>query len=203
MAYEITASLINSWQWFMDSDDDHDEDARSDFLKALNREWSEPNEAMQKGLDFESDVEKFCEGTLNLAVTGDPDYQKCIFDVAAYVKGGAWQMSLAEDVMINGIVFRIKGRLDVLKGAWIYDLKYSGTFETGKYFNCPQSRFYMRLVPEVVGIKYLIADGSRVYTDEYLREDVEPVEPLIWDFHTWLGNYPKLKTIYIEKWSKP
>jgi len=66
--YLITASLLNSFSYYLQDEWKAPQDSRADFLKTLSREKFEPNEAMQKGIDFEEAVKLYCdsEGFLGL-----------------------------------------------------------------------------------------------------------------------------------------
>ena len=58
--YLLTPSLLNSYAYYIQDEWKSPTDSRADFLKTLSREKFEPNEAMQKGIDFEDDIENYC-----------------------------------------------------------------------------------------------------------------------------------------------
>lgn len=204
----VTASLLSSWLWYLQDESDN---AKESFLTVLRREQTPDNPAMKSGRAFETRVRFLTESNYqfterdvaDVAETADDvddDYNECVKEVADIVSGGAWQASSSIIVNIGGVEFCLYGRRDVLKGAWVYDLKFTKTFEIGKYLDSPQTEMYIRLTPEVLGMKYLACDGKTVYEDSYLREDVGLIDTTVQNFWNWLGQNPEMKEIYCEKW---
>ena len=204
----ITASLLSSWIWYLQDESD---DALKNWLTVLNREQTPDNPAMKSGRAFETRVRFLTESNYQFTERDvidvnetqedvDDEYLECVKEIAAIVQGGAWQASSSMIVNIEGIDFCLYGRRDVLKGAWVYDLKFTHTFEIGKYLDSPQTEMYIRLTPEVLGMKYLACDGKTVYEDSYLREDVGLIDNTVRDFWNWLGQNTEMKSIYCEKW---
>lgn len=204
----ITASLLSSWLWYLQDESD---DALKNWLTVLNRESYPDNPAMKSGRAFENRVRWVADDSYNPSEKenrdvvdtndeADDEYNECVKEVASIVQGGVWQASSSMVVNISGIDFCLYGRRDVLKGAWVYDLKFTHTFEIGKYLDSPQTEMYIRLTPEVLGMKYLACDGKTVYEDSYLREDVGLIDTTVQNFWNWLGQNPEMKSIYCEKW---
>ena len=204
----ITASLLSSWLWYLQDESD---DALKNWLTVLNREQTPDNPAMKSGRAFENRVRLEADKWYStsdkdaldmLQTTDDIDdgYNECVKEVASIVQGGAWQASSSMIVNIDGVEFCLYGRRDVLKGAWVYDLKFTHTFEIGKYLDSPQTEMYIRLTPEVLGMKYLACDGKTVYEDSYLRDDVGLIDNTVRDFWNWIGQNHEMKSIYCEKW---
>lgn len=199
MTLSITPSLLGSWEWYLNAEDEREESAQAEFLASLRKEKSPPNEAMRKGIDFENRVEAVCQGKSVSFLEGE-DYERCVREVADMVHGGTWQVNTAKTITVGGVSFWLHGRMDVLRGPWIYDLKFSKSFDMGKYREAPQTLAYLACEPGPVGIKYLVSDGLRVYIDEYRREVVEPIEPLLMQFWEWMQAHPKFLAPYLEKW---
>jgi hypothetical protein len=200
MTYSITPSLLGSWEWYLNADGDWEESAEDDFLASLRREKSPPNKAMQDGIDFENRVEAVCKGVPVSFLEGE-DYERCVREVASMVAGGTWQVSTAKTITVNGVTFWLHGRMDVLRGPWIYDLKFSKSFDMGKYREAPQTLSYLACEPGPVGIRYIVCDGLRVYVDEFRRDAVKPIEGLLIDFWTWMQNHKTFFEAYCENWS--
>lgn len=199
MTLSITPSLLSSWECYLNAEGDREESAESEFLAALRKEKTAPNEAMQAGIDFENRVEAVCMGRAVSFLEGE-DYERCVREVADMVAGGTWQVNTSKALTVNGVEFWLQGRMDVLKGPWIYDLKFSKSFDVGKYRDAPQTLAYPACEPGPLGIKYLVCDGSRVFEDSYRREDITPVEELLADFWVWMQGHPKFREPYFEKW---
>jgi hypothetical protein len=145
-----------------------------DFLKVLNREPIEKTEAMAKGDEFE----------------------KWAIESIDEVRGGVYQYSASKQFGD----YLLYGRIDVLKAGIIYDIKYTGNYEVGKFYGSYQTLIYLELVPEAQKMVYLIGNnGENIYREEYTREDCEPVENVLRQFEQWLkvnGLYQR----YAEKW---
>jgi hypothetical protein len=204
----LTQSLLSDWQWYLQ---DESENARAKFETALRREDKPDTPEMQSGRAFESRVRLInepegdwlteCDET-DLTETEDditPEYLEAVIEIAKMTSGGFWQASLSRGIVIDGQAFVLYGRLDVLK-LGIIDIKFSRTFEVGKYRNCPQVRMYMYLAPSAPDMIFAVSDGKKVMTDSFIRADVEPIEPLVRDFWTWLQTQPSLLAIYREHW---
>ena len=93
----------------------------------------------------------------------------------------------------------IYGRLDALKAGVIYDLKFSKSYEAGKYLDSPQHPIYLDCVPEAVRFVYVISDGKAVYTEEYRREEVTSPDRVICEFMAYLEQSDLAQT-YIDYW---
>ena len=202
MTYSITPTLLGSWEWYLSAEGDSEDSAEAEFIASLRREKSPPNEAMQKGIDFENRVEAVCIGKSVSFLEGE-DYERCVKEVASMVAGGTWQVNTAKTITVNSVTFWLHGRMDVLRGPWIYDLKFSKSFDMGKYRDAPQTLAYLACEPGPLGIKYIVSDGLRVYCDEYRREVVGPVETLLSDFWAWMQAHPKFMEPFEANWRLP
>lgn len=198
MRYLMTASLLSSWDWYLRSGDEGEADALSDFVRTLKREPIPDNENMAAGRAFEDAV--CAESTGAPWNNEDEAYSECVREVAEFVRGGCWQVKASEARRIAGQDFLLYGRLDVLKGAWIYDIKYSHTYEAGKYLASPQTMMYPAIVAGPIGIRFLVADGKNVFVDEYRRESIPPVEGMVSDFWNWMQANTDLRALYLANW---
>ena len=54
--YSISPSLINAYNYIFKAHDGYEQQAYNDFLNALKRVRTAPNEAMLKGIEFENVV---------------------------------------------------------------------------------------------------------------------------------------------------
>lgn len=198
--YLITHSLLSSWLWAMKSDPYEDitteRNAFDDFLHVLNREPTEETEAMRNGLDFEDTVMSFVRGVPNLGGKWDDAAEK----IASIVRGGLFQYKAKKPVTVAGVDFLLYGRLDVLKAGQIYDIKFSKSYDRGKYFDSTQHPLYMELIPEAEKFNYLVSNGTDVWTESYTREETRSIFPVIYDFTDWI-NCNGLWKIYAEKWA--
>lgn len=194
----ITPSLLNSWLYIWESQNlvkenekdlisledkksEAQEKAKKDFIKVLNREQIEPNEYMIAGNEFE----KQCyEG------------KTCISPI---IKNGQFQIVGKKLVKIDNINFLMYGRLDVLKGGVIYDIKRVWKYNVQKYKWSAQHGFYLDLFSRANVFKYLIFDGNNLHIETYYRDEYTPTEELIKEFITWLKEND-LFEVYKKKW---
>lgn len=197
-SYFITPSLLNSWGYIwecvknvksLDNDvmclEDKIEKAQKEayesFLNSLNRISSPPNEYMKAGIEFEEECYKG---------------NTCISPI---IENGCFQVVGKKYVEVCGMNFLMYGRLDVLKGGKIYDIKRVFSYSPQKYIGSFQHRFYLDLFPNAKEFEYLIYDGRKLHKEKYLREDCIPTENIINEFIVWLKEHNLLE-IYKEKW---
>lgn len=197
--YLITHSLLSSWIYAIKEnpfeDATSERDTYAEFVATLKREPTPTTEAMQKGIDFEDLVTNILKGR------GDPshDWYEAASSVSRIVKGGVLQFKAKREIEVAGIPLLLHGRLDALKAGRIIDIKFSGSYDTGKYFDSTQHPTYLELVPEAKEFTYLVSNGSNVWTETYRREDSPSIIPTIEDFLKWL-DLQGLMEIYAEKW---
>lgn len=207
----ITPSLLDSWDWYMQNDSDT---ARDEFIGVMKRERSPDNDAMMHGRAFETRVRMACDTShvdwmtdsdkRDLELTGnkcnDDEYLSCIFELANHIRNGVWQVALSKVENIDGVNFVKYGRVDVINYG-IIDIKYSQTFESGKYLGKAQTKMYLDLAPQAPWMQYTVCDGKVIYYgDKFLREDVAPINEDIRNFWSWLQCDNELYTLYLNNW---
>lgn len=195
--YLITSSLLNSYSYYMGDDYKSPEESRADFLKTLSRERFEPNEAMQKGIDFEKAVEL----TTKFERIIESQYDSIVCDLADIVKGGLWQQSVKKKIKIGNQEFLLYGRTDVIKRDTIYDIKFTGNYELGKFLDSSQHLIYL-YCSGLPNFSYLISDGKDWWKEDYHNhEQVEDqIKSKIADFMSYLENDLEAKEMFITKW---
>lgn len=201
--YLMTHSLLSSWLYAMEDDSDEDmtseRDSMAEFMQVLRREPTETTPAMQKGIDFEDLVTRIAKG---VECPGDPDeptYEAAV-TVADRVRGGTFQFKAYKNITVNGMDFLLYGRIDVLKAGEVIDIKFSGRYERGEYFDSTQHPTYMELVPEANRFTYLVSDGRKVWSETYLREETPGIHGVISDFVDWLVATGYM-AVYKEHWA--
>jgi hypothetical protein len=197
--YLITQSLLSSWLYAMKENPFEDmttqRDHYADFIAALNREPIPTTDDMMKGIAFEDLVTDITKGKGN-----QKDYwYQAASQVAAIVKGGLLQYRARREIEVGGLSMLLYGRLDALKAGIIYDIKFSGNYDAGKYINSTQHPTYLELVPEAKEFTYLVSNGTYVWKETYRRDDTPSIIPIIEDFMDWL-QMQGLMAIYTEKW---
>lgn len=199
MALLLTHSLLASWLRAIRDDPYEDatteRDPHAEFMKVLRREPTPTSEAMQNGIDFENLVTDILHGQSDPANR----WNEAAARIAYRIKGGVLQCKAMKRVTVNGVDFLLYGRLDALKAGEIIDIKFSRSYERGKYIDSTQHPTYLEIVPEAHEFTYLISNGTEVWSETYQREETPSIFPVISDFVDWLqvtGNMP----IYREKW---
>lgn len=194
--YMITHSLLYSWLYAM-QDNPHggERDAYQKFLQVLRREPTPTTEAMQMGIDFENLVTDILHDKGHV----DNKWFEAAFDVADIIRGGVLQFKAKRDLQVNGLDILLYGRLDALKAGVVYDIKFSKTYERGKYLHNTQHPVYLALLPEAREFSYLVSNGSSVWQETYRREETEDAQNIISDFLVWLDRQG-LMELYKGKW---
>lgn len=197
--YLMTHSLLASWLYAMKENPYEDatteRDPYAEFLQVLRREPTPTTEAMQKGIDFENLVTNIVNDT------GDSKdrWYDAARKVAGYVRGGILQYKARRIITVRNVELVLYGRLDCLKAGVIQDIKFSGSYDRGKYFSSTQHPTYFEIVPEAKSFVYLVSNGSEVWTERYSREETPSILPTISDFLEWLDAL-ELAPLYKEKW---
>lgn len=199
--YLITKSLLSAWMYCFECYEGSEEDAKADFLLALQREPSEMNEAIQAGIEFENEVYRAAAG---VARAPHPKWESGIQAVAAQIRGASVQVRLSREIEVRGMSFMAHGVLDALQAGTISDVKFKtksfGSLElAGSYFTSPQHPMYFYLVPEAREFKYLVSDGADLYIERYTPEESRPIADIISEFIDSLTGMGLLD-LYKEKW---
>ena len=193
MRYLLTHSLLSSWLYAMK--DMGDRDTYQEFLQVLRREPTPRTEAMQKGIDFEDLVTAITLGKGDEASSWYPAARK----VAGIVQGGILQCKASRPIEVDGVPLLLYGRLDCLKAGVIDDIKYSTSYERGKYLDSTQHPTYFELVPEAETFRYLISNGTEVWTETYRRDETPSIYPTISQFLAFLSDMGLMDT-YRKGW---
>lgn len=190
----VTATLINSWLFYLKSRDEWEEKAKTDFLNCLNKVKTEPTEAMQRGIDFE-DLVRLCDEKQLYSRKDDT-----VNEIVDYISGGLWQETVAKTIDVNGLKVLVYGKADVIKEDTVYDIKRVSNYEIGKYLKSFQHKCYLFCTGLPV-FKYLVSDGKNVFIEPYTPKAniEEDIKLTVIDFLNWLKK-TNLFDVYLEKW---
>ena len=190
----ITATLINSWLFYIKSREEYEQQAKQDFFNCLNKVKTEPTEAMQRGIDFENKI-RLCDEQDLYSRTDNT-----VNEITDYIKGGLWQETVTKHMDIDGLNVLIYGKADVIKMDTIYDIKRVSTYDIGKYTHSSQHLFYLYCTGLPV-FKYLVSDGNNVFVETYTAGEGTPklVKSVITEFFNWLKRAELFDT-YLENW---
>lgn len=189
----VTATLLNSWLYYLKSREEYEEQAKEDFLNCLNKIKTEPTEAMQRGIDFEKKIRLCDEQDL---YSTDPT----VNEITDYVKGGLWQETVTKHIDIDGLDVLIFGKADVIKADTVYDIKRVKDYEIGKYSKSVQHLFYL-YCSGLPTFKYLVSNGKSVFIETYTKNAYTElmVKTAIREFFEWLKATDRFD-LYLEKW---
>ena len=198
--YLITSSLLNSYQYYIEDEFKSPADSRADFLKTLSKEKFEPNQAMQKGIDFENDIKAKCDNIL-LDKKENIDYEVICNDIATIVKDGLWQQTCKKELKIGNQEFLLYGKMDVIKKDTIYDIKYTSNYELGKFLGSAQHLIYLYCTG-LPKFKYLISNGKDFWIEDYFNSvNIEYyIKNKINNFLSYLENDNEAKNLFETKW---
>ena len=218
--YLMTHSLLGAWlrsmkdNPFEEGDDPEKETALEEFMHVLRREKTPATPAMQSGIDFEDLVTAILIGapsanyhstskdggqTLKVFSLPEHPWYAAASKVADMVRGAKLQYVARKPVVIDGMELLLYGRLDAMKEGRIFDIKYSGSYERGKYRDSTQHPMYYTLVPEIMNFTYIVSNGQDVWTEVYWFDEIPRIEPVITDFLRWLRDM-NLMEIYKQYW---
>ena len=217
--YLMTHSLLSSWLYSMASNPYEDmttkRDPMAEFMSTLNREQTKPSGKMLNGITFENlvtailrNVAEFDYCEMNEKTkeirqfhiqTADHKWYDAAAKVAQTGSGGALQYRANKTIVVGGLTLVLYGRLDCLKAGDIKDIKFSSSYDRGKYFSSTQHPTYFEIVPEAKTFTYLVSNGSEVWTERYYREETPSIIPTISDFLEWLDAL-ELAPLYKKKW---
>lgn len=195
--YRITPSLINAltYVWDLKTSEEKFEEATKnallDFISTLKKEPKETSEAQQIGLDFEA---RCYRGEVS------EDTQEII----SLLQGGAYQVRLEKEIVVEGITFNLVGILDYLKGNTIYDIKKSasGSYTQLKYLHSSQHSAYFYLEPNASRFIYLYNDRhGETFKEQYLRCETPHIKTYISSFISCLKAL-NLWEVYLHYWEE-
>lgn len=188
-SFKVTATLLNSWNYIYQVEDDKYQDAYDSFLKTLQRIKEPPNFFMLRGLEFEKDC-----------------YNGLVPDISRVIRDGAYQVYVEKQISLDPYNVTLVGVLDVLKEGVIYDIKRVNQYDLQKYYTSYQHHIYFELVGEAQKFVYLIAAGTSdnldyltFYQEEYTKQEKIDVVKAISQFYQFLRDN-NLWEIYTKNW---
>ena len=192
--------MLSSYSYYIQDEWKSPADSRADFLRTLSREKFEPNEAMAKGIAFENNVKAVVfDGMHDKGQIIDASHP--VEHIANIVVGGLWQQSVKKEITVGNQEFLLYGRTDVIKRDTIYDIKFTGNYELGKFLNSSQHLIYL-YCSGLPKFSYLISDGKDWWKEDYINDrNVENrIKSMISDFLSYLESDKEAKEMFLTKW---
>jgi hypothetical protein len=186
-SFKVTATLLNSWNYIYQVEDDKTKEAYDSFLKTLARIKEPPNFFMLRGLEFEKDC-----------------YNGLIPDISKVIRDGAYQVYVEKQMFVDPYNVKLVGVLDVLKEGVIYDIKRVNQYDLQKYYTSYQHHIYFELVEDADKFVYLVAAGTNndyvsFYQEEYTRAEKIDLVKAISQFYQFLRDNGLWET-YKKNW---
>lgn len=193
----VTPSLLNSFRYYFDCENDEDGAVRADFLRTLTREKSEPNEAMQKGIDFENTIKIYCERRDICNEDGISQVTDAISAIGEICKNGLWQQAVKSEFGD----YLLYGKTDVIKRDTIIDIKRTENYDIGKYQPSMQHRIYLYCT-KLPKFSYLISNERDWWREDYFYHDgiEQEIKDAIHEFIGYLENDAEAKALFYDKW---
>ena len=198
----ITPSLLNSWQWYLEVEaEDKQEIERQKFISVLKREKTESTPAMIYGQEFEDNIRAIVGGEEIVCERNPEKYQEIILAIGLIVRGGTWQLPCRKQYKD----FLLYGRMDVVKGGTIYDIKTTSRYDIGKFQKSAQHKLYLYCTG-LERCEYLVAEVYHGIGEPsvkgYCRESYtdQDIEPIVDNFIAWLEFDKELKELYYKYW---
>jgi len=171
--------------------------ARDELLARIRGEKKPPNEAMQRGIDFENNVVLAMNGKY---APGKIDkYAECVLEVAGIVEGSIYQKHVEAE--IDGII--IHGYTDFLRRNWIRDCKTTKKYEIGKYQKSNQHLAYLYCLRElgINNFMYVVTNFRQIFTEIYFWQSSfrDDLKSNIIQFFDYLESDSEMKFAYQEK----
>ena len=206
-SYLITPTLLNSFFYFINYDEEaqrdkyessnfipkSNEEIRQEFLQTLSREKFKPTPRMQDGIDFEDMI----RGDQVILI----DWEDGVETIQEIVKDGLWQVTVQKPLTINDTKYLLYGKCDVMKDDIIYDIKFTNSYEVGKFFGSAQHRIYLYCsgLPQ---FSYLISNGREYWKEDYSNHSKieDEIKQMIADFNCYLEQDQEAKALFTEKW---
>ena len=211
--YLVTHSLLASWKYALRDNPYEDatteRDPVAEFMQVLRREPTETTEAMQNGIRFEQMVtdllyaqeHPLLDGTVEIPqIIAEDKWFNAAQQVADLVRGAQLQFVAKSVFRTGNREALLYGRLDALRGGHIYDIKFSKSYDRGKYIDSTQHPMYLKLIPEAVDFTYIISSGTDVWTETYRRDETPDIIQTVAEFFDWL-DAQGLGGIYREHWA--
>lgn len=199
--YLITPTLLNSFLYYKNyeaeasgegeefvSAEQKEAEARQGFLETLMRDEFTPTPSMLKGREFEDDIFRYCK-------TGNGD--GVIREIGDIVKGGEWQARCKKK--LDG--FLLYAKADVIKRDTIYDIKYTSSYDVGKFYGSMQHRieFFCTGIPK---FSYLISNTRDWWREDYVNHHgvEQEIRLCIREWMSYLERDPEAAELFHSRW---
>jgi len=211
MSRLITGSLFGSISWAKNSPPHWRERAYQSLEDMLARVWNDPNEAAQRGMDFEKTAYSILGSKANnIEALSCSDHFKKILNLC---KGGQFQKKTKSFIEIAGEEYCLYGKIDVWFEKLIIDIKTTGNYKgRDNYLKSMQHKIYC-YCEGISDFQYVIAEFTdssgntikEVHIVDYHIDNPKDLKEEITDeiinALTFLEADPKLMDLFLTKYS--
>jgi len=172
-----------------------DAKTKQDFLDTLNKVKFEPTPAMQAGIDFENEVEKY--------TLGDSETKsECVIEFGELLIGSIWQEKVRRELKIGEFDLLLYGRTDAIKRNTVYDVKFTKNYTVGKFESSIQHWLYL-YCSRLKEFEYLVSNGKANYVEFYTwsENSLELLSGRIADMLQDIFADKEFKESFIKNWS--
>jgi hypothetical protein len=199
--FYVSPTFLDSFRRYMDMESGEGSDKmREELLDRLRGVKHPPNEAMQRGIEFESNVCAACDGTY---MPVNADYDRYVNEIADYVRGARRQVHVEAEIL-KGI--SIHGYIDFLLPGLIVDTKTTLAFEWGKYLhNCQHLAYLYALKDEgITRFEYVVTDFKGVYRERYGWTPTfeQELKSRVREWMGYLDSDPEMKEAFMSRETK-
>ncbi|MDD5358283.1 MAG: hypothetical protein PHX80_04000 [Candidatus Nanoarchaeia archaeon] len=197
----VTPTLIDSIKWYFNCPDSWKKKAFEEISNTLNRIWTEPSEAVKRGIDFEK---RICKSLVNSRDDFIKEHGELLSAFYDHCVGAEQQKVLKKIITIKNQDFLLYGRADIYFDEKIIDIKTTGKWRgKSSYLTKSQSYFYSYM-SEIKPFEYLIAvfDGNNIsdiksvqIENAYVGAEKKIIDDVIM-LIKFLGYYPDLDKAY-------
>jgi len=212
MSKLITTSLIGSIDWLKNCPNSWKQKAYGSLKNMLNRVWSTPGLAAQRGIDFENHVYRILSLDANIEMV---DCSEKFMEVLRNCEGGKFQQKNKSFITVDGIEYCLYGKEDVTFPDRIIDIKTTSKYKEHKYKNSFQHKIYLHntkkkhfiyivvIFPdvdsnEIQEIKYIEIVIDTLQLAEYKIDIINKIK----EIKKFFDDMPELCKLYNTKYSR-
>ena len=117
------------------------------------------------------------------------------------VKGGVWQKGLSKIITMGNHQYVLYGKADVIKRDVIYDVKYTGKYEPGKFQSSMQHRIELLSSPLNI-FEYIVSDLKSSWVEPYNKtgKELEEVKTCLNELLAYLERDEEAKKLFEKNW---
>lgn len=174
MSLLIAPTLLDQFNWFKKCPESWKEKAYQDIKNTLERVPFEPNEAIQKGMQFEKLVYQNAHNEHLRKMLTSKGASDLFIKVCEKVKFYAFYRKGKKKIIIEGKEYLLYGRYDCYSQNKIIDIKTTANFKRNSYLEKWQHKFYC-YIEGIKDFEYLVIEWKDAENDDYSIKEIHSV----------------------------